>query len=896
MGFAKYHEDNLKICDERMYYRSGSYVPCIQSHYSYDNDSTVKYNYFCPFCKKGFLARGKMIDHVLASHGGRHEYVYVNNRKITQAEETITQIRSLILYSFRDETREIVLHGDSGKKYTFCTKPDIFEYDLQGILGSELYSEISIENIDYPVCIKQLLDIKVVSIEKIITGKYCSYLFDNQISEELLGPSESLIYLKMMIHEGEGTESFFDRVRVMNFDHSRDLDELYYYHFLHVGDTLGCENKEIRDVLDGLMLILNGEYKRAELFFASAKGDRNDIIGCQIIVGLLQNDKLGTDFLVNKYEPVGFIGLLERILLYYSRYEKVQPRFLNHEIDELSLFTNYPLIKSVINLYNSIDHSETFEHNSYSLLRGLTPLAAVQYCSYLDDESIREKILKSMVKEHPDSSIIKDYALNNEYCWLKQRISVSDGEIYRKAIKIENIKLKLFSEGFIDDFPFDGDIRITPLGGENGIGASCFIVSYKGYNIALDCGIDPVKQGDDAYPFLDQWNREIDMIVVSHAHIDHSGGVPKAHAMWPEAKIVCTAPTKVFLKYLYSDIAKIKNGINDEFEIENIFLQKDVVADTLNSIVSVEYEQWFGVGKDIRIRLHPAGHIVGAAMIELNIAGKTILYTGDCCNYSQALVKGFSYQYLPTNIDYLITETTYIKKSKINWNQQRKELEDDIIKSIKARKAILLPTASIGRCQELVCVIGEMKLEGLIPNDIQLCIAGMAIPSTTQIAPFMNDRYEQIIGLFEEFDGKVYPDENAIVVASSGAMTKGSASYNISKYWDNQHVKFSIISNGFLEEDSEACAQNIDKYTNVQRASLPSHMDLSGLLELIEYVSPKVVSYVHRGEGTTNDYRSLVSTCTDKFSGDLVTMNLCANRTDCIFDLYKWIMEGEING
>lgn len=892
MGFAKYHEDNLKIYDERMYYRNASELPSVQPSYA-RTAPKIKYKVFCPFCRKGFMTRKNLIDHILASHGGVHEFVYLNNRKINDGEQTVKQVYSLKLYCFRESPKEIQLQDGMGETYSFWTKAGTYEYDIQSILQARLYSELWINNIDAPVCIKQQLDINTVSMDKIFSGKYLSYLFDDQISEELLSLEECLIYLKMLIYEGSDTEPFIDRLGYMHLDDSRELEELYYYHFLKTGSVAGIEDKLSDGIYQALWALLNGKYSEADVVLNSSKGNRNDRYGCMIILGLLKNDKLGVDYLVKHYKPYGFIGTLETVLYNFLMYENEETKLLICEINELKLFEQYPLIKAIVELNDAINHRSGLSYDSYSLLRELTPLAAIHYCYSIDDSEAKEKVLKSMVKTHKDSALIKEYAFQNDYSWMKQRIFVSDGDLYRKAVIKENEKRKgIFSNRFINDFPFDAQIQITPLGGEHEIGASCFIISYKGYNVMLDCGINVQKYGDVAYPDLDLWGREIDTIIVSHAHIDHSGGVPKAHAMWPEANIIVTAPTKVFLKYLYSDMAKVKNGITDEFEIENITIEKDVMFDTLNSMTTATYGEWINLSKDIKLSLHPAGHIIGAAMIELQIAGKTILYTGDFCNYNQVLTGNFDLNALPQNVDYLITESTYFKKSRVDWNHQYNELKSAIQKGIKAHRAILLPAASVGRSQELVCLIGEMKLSGEIPEDIPLYLAGMAIPATTQIVPFMNERYTEIIGLFEEFDGFSYPEENTVVIASSGSMSKGSASYKIAHYWDKQCVKYNIIANGYLDEDSEADDRYMDRYSQVQRLSLSTHADLRGMFELIEYVSPKVISFVHRGNGTEADVGVLLNTCKGKFSNDIVCRDLQANRSDKIFDMYEWFMEG----
>jgi len=571
MGFAKYHEDDLKIYDERMYYRNASSVSSVQTSY-YRTIPRIEYKFFCPFCRSGVVNYSKLIEHILATHGGVHEFVYLNNRRVYEVQQSVGQVYSLTLYSFREETREISLEDNMGNTYSFWTKKEQYEYDIKSILQAQLYSELRIKNIDTPVCVKQLIDINSVSIDKILNGKYLSYLFDEQISEGKLSPDECLIYMKMLISEGAETDSFIDYLGQLHIKNSRELEELYLYQYLRNESEECVEGREIELVAKSFRCLLKGELADAEKIILGIKAKQNDKNGCMICLNLLNNEKLGADFYINKYEPFGLIGNLEKILTYFSNYEQESPNLLIHEFYEISLFNQYPLVRALVELDDSLNHRGTFSYESYSLLRELTPLAAIHYCYGVDDENVKEKILKSMVRTHKNSTLIKTYAFQNNYSWMKRRIFISDGALYKKAVHKHNEEYsKGFSKRYIDEFPFDDRIQITPLGGEHEIGASCFVISYKGYNIMLDCGICTQRHEDSAYPLLDQWKKEIDAIIISHAHIDHSGGVPKAHAMWPDANIIATAPTKVFLKYLYADMAKVKNGIVDEFEIDNVW-------------------------------------------------------------------------------------------------------------------------------------------------------------------------------------------------------------------------------------------------------------------------------------------------------------------------------------
>ena len=306
MGFAKYHEDNLEIYDERMYYRNESELLSVRPNYTRIATKIV-FKVFCPFCNNGFMTRKKLIDHIVASHGGIHEFVYLNNRRVYESEKTVKQVYSLKLYCFRESPVQIQLQDGMGERYSFWTKDEKYEYDIQSILQAHPYSELQISNIDNPVCIRQQLDINRVSMDKILAGKYQSYLFDEQISEELLSPEECLIYLKMLIHEGADTTPFIERIECMHLDASRQLEELYYYHFLKNGSAVGIKDRLPENIYKALSALLNGKYSEADIILNATKGNRNDRYGCMIILGLLNHDRLEVDYQIRRYTPYGLI-------------------------------------------------------------------------------------------------------------------------------------------------------------------------------------------------------------------------------------------------------------------------------------------------------------------------------------------------------------------------------------------------------------------------------------------------------------------------------------------------------------------------------------------------------------------------------------------------------------
>lgn len=896
MGFAKYHEDNLRIFEERMYYKNEiDTLSVVRNSY---RPQQPTYSVYCPFCRCGLSSSKALIDHIFNVHGKKYEFVYLNNAKIKEHQCDVARIYSLKLYCFYDDTKQIVITDDFDRKYYIDTSKGKYEYDVTNALKGKLFSYLRIEipGQDTPYEIQQYLDMDGVSIDSILQNRYVSSLFDVRISNNLLDVNESLVYMKMLIHEGEDTEPFIQRIESCHFDKSRELTELYWYF---------CLNKKIFDVnfIDEkigryslwciLEKILNGDYQIArELLKKESRSDM-DAIGLRLIHAILTGDEMALAYNKNKYTSYGIVGMLANVLLAIKNYEKDIRVDISLEMKEVSLFSTYPLVKALLNYDGAERGMESLNKESYDLLKCTGGIISVLYCENIESGEVVEKIIKSNVKLHPDSQLLKNIALDKAFSWIGRRISVNDGEVYRRKLSEENEKKKYgFTEQYFDAFPFDNGITVTALGGERGIGASCFVVSYKGYNIMIDAGLNPKKRDSESYPLLDAWDGNIDLILLSHAHIDHSGGIPKAHAMWNNARILMTKPTKVLLKYIYSDMAKVKNGIADDFEIENVNITKDVMESTLNAISTIDFEDKIRVGDEIEICFHKAGHIVGAAMIELRIAGKTILYTGDYTDYDQNFVSGLNYEDIPQNVDYLITESTYLARGTFDRYQQAEKLKTEIRQCISAGKSILLSGASIGRSQELICILGEMFDDNEIPENYSMFIAGMAIPTTTQLIPFFNEEYEKLLARFEEFDGINYPEERSIVVASSGNMKKGSASYKIEKFWRNYNIRHKTIIGGLADEDTEYESEEWG-YSDRCRMPLSTHVNRDGIKRLIEYTQPKVISMVHCGSDSELAKKQFRNECIDDFKKDIFFLDMLCNKRKTVFNLLEHLMEEE---
>ena len=167
-------------------------------------------------------------------------------------------------------------------------------------------------------------------------------------------------------------------------------------------------------------------------------------------------------------------------------------------------------------------------------------------------------------------------------------------------------------------------MEITPLGSGCEVGRSCIIVTFKGATVMFDCGAHPAYTGLDALPFFDEIDpSSVDLCLVTHFHMDHCGAVPYLTEKTNfRGRVFMTHPTKAVYKILLHDAVKIGHG-----EMERVWDERDMLA-SMEKIELIAYHQVL-THRAIRFWCYNAGHVLGACMFMIEIAGVRVLYTGD---------------------------------------------------------------------------------------------------------------------------------------------------------------------------------------------------------------------------------------------------------------------------
>ncbi|KAL4944453.1 hypothetical protein BDV06DRAFT_187354 [Aspergillus oleicola] len=269
-------------------------------------------------------------------------------------------------------------------------------------------------------------------------------------------------------------------------------------------------------------------------------------------------------------------------------------------------------------------------------------------------------------------------------------------------------KRKAAAMNAVDDEPVDpsDELAFYCLGGGNEVGRSCHIIQYKGKTVMLDAGMHPAKEGFSALPFFDEFDLStVDILLISHFHVDHSSALPYVLSKTNfKGRVFMTHATKAIYKWLIQDNVRVNNTASSSDQRTTLYTEHDHLS-TLPLIETIDFNTTHTINS-IRITPFPAGHVLGAAMFLVSIAGLNILFTGD---YSREEDRHLIPAEVPrgVKIDVLITESTF----GISSNPPRLEREAALMKSITGvlnrGGRVLMPVFALGRAQELLLILDE---------------------------------------------------------------------------------------------------------------------------------------------------------------------------------------------
>ncbi|KIV82775.1 hypothetical protein PV11_04855 [Exophiala sideris] len=262
-----------------------------------------------------------------------------------------------------------------------------------------------------------------------------------------------------------------------------------------------------------------------------------------------------------------------------------------------------------------------------------------------------------------------------------------------------------------DDDPVDpsDELVFIGLGGCQEVGRSCHILQYKGKTVMLDAGMHTGREGMSAMPYFDDFDLStVDILLISHFHLDHAAALPYVLAKTDfRGRVFMTHPTKAIYKWLIQDSVRVSNTSSTSDQRTSLYTEADHIS-TLPQIETIDFYTTHTVS-GVRITPYPAGHVLGAAMFLINIAGLNIFFTAD---YSREQDRHLVAAEVPNKtavgkIDVLITESTF----GISNAPPRAEREAGLLKGVSnilnRGGKVLMPVFALGRAQELLLILED---------------------------------------------------------------------------------------------------------------------------------------------------------------------------------------------
>ena len=362
-------------------------------------------------------------------------------------------------------------------------------------------------------------------------------------------------------------------------------------------------------------------------------------------------------------------------------------------------------------------------------------------------------------------------------------------------------------------------------------GSKHLLTLTNGRKYLLDCGMFQ-GMGDQTDSLNRDWGFEpsgIDFLILSHAHIDHSGLIPKLVKDGFKGKIFCTPATKELTQILLLDSAEIQEGdtkfsnkrraANSLPYLRPLYTIEDA-KNCFDRFYTVEYGDWYAIDENISLQYTDAGHIIGSAAVHLKIKenGKTsrLTFSGDVGRYRDVILRSPE---VFSQADYMLIESTYGNSLHDDVATTPDQLLQWIEKAcLKKKGKLIMPAFSVGRTQELLFSLNQLELERRLPP-ISYFIDSPLSTEATQVMKnyphYFNKNIQRILesdsdpfdfkGLrhiktVDESKSLNYFNDPCVIISASGMADAGRVKHHISNSIENS--RNTILMTGYCEPRS----------------------------------------------------------------------------------------------
>lgn len=344
------------------------------------------------------------------------------------------------------------------------------------------------------------------------------------------------------------------------------------------------------------------------------------------------------------------------------------------------------------------------------------------------------------------------------------------------------------------------NVRLKFLGGAKSVTGSKYLLEIDSaktcYKLMLDCGLfqglkDLRLKNWEEFPINP---KNIDAVVISHCHIDHTGYLPRIYKEGYKGKVYCTQATKDLMEIMLLDSAKLqeeeaeyafKKGYSKHEKPAPLYTVEDV-NDMLPMLDGYGYKESIQISPEVSIKYHDAGHVLGSAIVEIVIKGdsqtKKLVFSGDLGRYNKPILRNPS---AISSADILMVESTYGNKENPADNP-KKRLGEVVNEAFEKQGCLLVPAFSVGRTQTLIYYFKQLIEEKIIPSvpifiDSPMGISATGIYKRNKTFHTMQD---EAIAIFDFQNIRYFRSQqdsisinnikkNAIIISSSGMCNGG---------------------------------------------------------------------------------------------------------------------------
>ena len=386
------------------------------------------------------------------------------------------------------------------------------------------------------------------------------------------------------------------------------------------------------------------------------------------------------------------------------------------------------------------------------------------------------------------------------------------------------------------------------MGAAKEVGRSAFLVNCNNTNILMDYGV--LLKREPIFP-MHVKPKEVDAVVITHAHLDHSGFVPSLYlSETTDIPALATLPTFELSELLIEDMIKL-SGFYLPFEYIDVMTM-------LKSSKNLQYRKPHMVN-DARVTLYESGHVVGGSTVVVEHDGKKVFYTGDINTRGSKLLRPADLDF--GEIDMMIIESTYSQTEQVPREQSERELIEFAYEVIDRGGTLFIPSFSVERAQEIASVLKAYNFKHKVVMD------GMALKANQIMSrhpAFLRDadQFRKAIGEAEWIQGwsrrRKVVNEPCVIISPAGMLAGGSAVFYTQQLAASDKNGIAIVSyqgegtpgRMLLEKRVANFDGKVRKcYADVKKFEFSGHNSRSELFEIMDRVkgNPKVLT-VH-GDG-----------------------------------------------